>query len=164
MFFFLQKVKTLLLFEIFWFFFHMVNIMSAQPQQRAHMTGDKYAHSVPSKANICVWVCENIHMLLFKLLCVIAWARHSWSLAQHYIGISKLTETSWDAGHSALDFTLVLFIGAAQIMLHNTLHLRYSGYGSPYSELPAGSSHAQGAILTGGLVSETKLCLHQWTS
>lgn len=50
----------------------------------------------------------------------------------------KAADTSWDAGRSALDFTLVLFNGPAQIKLHNTPYLCYSGYVKQYSSSPQG--------------------------
>ncbi|TKS90559.1 hypothetical protein D9C73_024692 [Collichthys lucidus] len=49
---------------------------------------------------------------------------------------------SWEAGRSALDFTLVLFNGAVQIKLRNTLYLCYSGYVKPYSGFPEGLEKA----------------------
>lgn len=70
-----------------------------------------------------------------------AW--HIWSLAQHPPQHFRAAETSWEVGHSALDFTLVLFNGPAQIRLHNTPYLCYNGYLKPYSSFLWGHQKSQ---------------------
>lgn len=102
----------------------------------------------------------SVHYMCEYPLCVCVWL----GLTQLELGSSprrfKAAETSWEAGRSALDFTLVLFNGPAQIKLHNTPYLCYSGYGKPYSSFPEGLEKASGVIRADGIVDGLKMALH----